>query len=409
MERRGLRRRTLLAAVAAGIGVPLALPGRAGAAGAGYWHTSGNRLLDAAGNPVRIAGINWYGFETSNRVVHGLWSVDYRTMLDRIAQLGYNTVRLPFSNQMIRDNVVPSAISFDSSAGPINQDLRGLTSLQVMDRIIAYAGTAGLKVILDNHRSTAGNSAESNGLWYTADFPHQTWVNDWVMLADRYRGNPTVVAVDLRNEPHNPSNKPYGTGAVWGTGDPANDWRLAAEAAGNAVLAVNPDLLVVVEGVGDYRRPDGTIVSTWWGGNLQGAADHPVRLSVANRLVYSPHDYGPDLFRQPWFNSTTTYQSLTEVWHTFWGYLHTSATAPVWVGEFGTGNRSLDVSDTKPGSQGQWFTSLVRYLTENPAIGWTYWALNGEDSYGLLTRQYGPAPASPAKQQLLRTIQFSLT
>jgi endoglucanase len=404
----------LLGAVAAGV-AGLALPvtgsGPANAAGvgSGYWRTSGNRILDVSGNPVRIAGINWYGFETANRVPHGLWSVDYRTLMDRIRQLGYNTIRLPFSNQMIRDNVVPSAVSFNSSSGPINQDLRGLTSLGVMDRIVAYAGTIGLKIILDNHRSTAGNSAEQNGLWYTAEFPHQTWIEHWVMLADRYRGNPTVVAVDLRNEPHNPSNKPYGTGAVWGSGDSANDWRLAAEAGGNAVLAANPALLIVVEGVGDYRRPDGTVVSTWWGGNLQGAADHPVRLNVADRLVYSPHDYGPNLYRQPWFNASTSYQSLSQVWHTNWAYLHASAAAPVWLGEFGTGNRSLDVSDTKPGSQGQWFASIVRYLGENPAISWTYWALNGEDPYGLLNKQYGATPANPAKQQLLQSIQLPLS
>ncbi len=175
------------------------------------------------------------------------------------------------------------------------------------------------------------------------------------------------------------------------------------------MLSVNPDLLIVVEGVGDYRRLDGTIVSTWWGGNLQGAADFPVRLNVSGRLVYSPHDYGPGLFRQSWFNSSTTYQSLVQVWQSFWGYLHSTATAPIWVGEFGTGNRSLDVSDTKAGSQGQWFSSLVRHLAENPAMSWTYWALNGEDSYGLLTRQYGPAPASQTKQQLLQTIQFPLS
>jgi endoglucanase len=390
----------------AGLTIPLAPAGKANAAGSGYWRTSGNRILDAAGNPVRIAGINWYGFETSNKVPHGLWTVDYRVLIDRIKSLGYNTIRLPFSNQAIRDNVVPSAISFNNSQGPINEDLRGLTSLEIMDKIVAHAGVAGVKIILDNHRSTAGNSAQENGLWYTADFPHDTWLNHWRMLANRYRGNATVVAVDLRNEPHNPSGKPYGTGATWGTADPATDWRLAAEAAGNAVLAVNPDLLVAVEGVGDYRRPDGTIVSTWWGGNLQGAADFPVRLNVADRLVYSPHDYGPNLFRQPWFTSSTTYQSLVQVWESFWGYLHSTATAPVWVGEFGTGNRSLDLSDSKPGSQGQWFSSLLRYLTGRPAMSWTYWALNGEDSYGLLNKQYGPAPASPAKQQLLQTIQF---
>jgi endoglucanase len=410
-----LTRRRLLATAAVGLAalvLPLAPPGpaqAAGGVGTGYWHTSGNQILDAAGNRVRIAGINWYGFETANEVAHGLWSVDYRSMLDTIKGLGYNSVRLPFSNQMIRDNRVPSAIAFRNSDGPINQDLQGLTSLQIMDKIVEYAGTAGLKIILDNHRSAAGNSAEQNGLWYTADYPQQTWIGDWVMLANRYLGNPTVVGVDLRNEPHNPSNQPYGTGAVWGTGNPANDWRLAAEAAGNAVLAANPALLVIVEGVSDYRRPDGVIVSDWWGGNLQGAADFPVRLNVANRLVNSAHDYGPNLFRQSWFNTATTYQSLVQVWRANWGYLHDTGVAPVWVGEFGTGNRTQDVSDTKPGSQGQWFTSLVRYLSENPELGWSYWALNGEDPYGLLGKQDGSTPASPAKQQLLQTIEFTLS
>ncbi len=124
------RRRALGAAAVclAGLAVPVTLGGRADAAGSGYWRTSGNRIFDASGNPVRIAGINWYGFETSNKVPHGLWSVDYRVIIDRIKSLGYNTIRLPFSNQAIRDNVVPSAISFNSSQGPINQDLRGLSA-----------------------------------------------------------------------------------------------------------------------------------------------------------------------------------------------------------------------------------------------------------------------------------------
>ncbi|MEA3177169.1 MAG: endoglucanase, partial [Gammaproteobacteria bacterium] len=34
------------------------------AQGTGYWHTSGNQILDSTGQAVRIAGVNWYGFET---------------------------------------------------------------------------------------------------------------------------------------------------------------------------------------------------------------------------------------------------------------------------------------------------------------------------------------------------------
>ena len=41
-------------------------------------------------------------------------------------------------------------------------------------------------------------------------------------------------------------------------------------------------------------------------------------------------------------------------------------------------------------------------------MGWTYWALNGEDSYDLLDSNYDPTPASALKQSLLQTIQFPL-
>ncbi len=76
-------------------------------------------------------------------------------------------------------------------------------------------------------------------------------------------------------------------------------------------------------------------------------------------------------------------------------------TAPVWVGEFGTDNTASDVESSTAGSQGQWFQSLVSYLSANPWMGWTYWALNGEDSYDLLDSNYDATPASAAKQSLL--------
>jgi len=45
--------------------------------------------------------VNWYGFETTDQIVHGLWAQDYHTILNQIKSNGYNTIRLPFSNQMV--------------------------------------------------------------------------------------------------------------------------------------------------------------------------------------------------------------------------------------------------------------------------------------------------------------------
>ncbi|MBO0725000.1 MAG: endoglucanase, partial [Blastocatellia bacterium] len=60
------------------------------AAGDGFWHTSGNQLLDSRNQPVRIAGVNWFGFETANYVAHGLWTRNYKDMLDQMKSLGFN-------------------------------------------------------------------------------------------------------------------------------------------------------------------------------------------------------------------------------------------------------------------------------------------------------------------------------
>lgn len=393
-----------------GAAPPIAQAATSAPVGSGYWHTSGNELMDASNNPVRAAGINWYGFETTDYVVHGLYDQDYRTIMNQIAQDGFNVIRLPFSMEMVQTDPVPSAISYYGTNGPINTSLNGLTSLQIMDKIIAYAGQLGIKVMLDCHRSAAGNSANSDGLWYnTADgYTQQDWLNDWATMINRYNGNSTVIAADLSNEPHTPSGTYGSSGSTWGTGNSATDWRLAAETAGNEILSINPHMLIVVEGISQYPNANSTYQATWWGGDLEGAAQYPVTLNVPDQLVYSAHDYGPNLFQQSWFNSTTSYSTLVnDVWNPMWGYLYQSDTAPVWVGEFGTDNTSSDIESTTPGSQGQWFSDLVTYMQNNPHLNWTYWALNGEDSYALLNNNY-VGVANPLKLQLLQTIQFPL-
>jgi len=99
-------------------------------------------------------------------------------------------------------------------------------------------------------------------------------------------------------------------------------------------------------------------------------------------------------FPQAWFNGSTTYDSLVSTWTSNWAYISLNGIAPVWVGEFGTLNDDADVQGTAPGSQGQWFSSLAQFLTANPNMSWTYWALNGEDRYGLLDSAYDSTPVS---------------
>ena len=320
-------------------------------------HTEGGGLVDADGQPVQLTGVNWFGMETRTFAPHGLWARNYRDMLDQMAQAGFNTIRLPYSNQLFDAGSTPQGIDFQK-----NPDLKGLTGLEIMDRIVAEAGQRGMFVILDRHRPNA--DAQSD-LWYTDSVPESRWIDDWVMLATRYRGNPTVIGADLHNEPHG--------AASWGDGNPRTDWRLAAERAGNAILTANPDWLILVEGV-EHTGNDWY----WWGGNLSGARDAPVRLSEPDKLVYSAHDYGPGVYGQQWFSAPDFPNNLPRVWDAHWGYLQREGVAPVLVGEFG--GRSVG-SDR----EGVWQHALLDYLKASK-VSYTYWAWNPDsgDTGGIL-------------------------
>lgn len=363
------------------------------AAVSGYFHTSGNQILDANNQTVRIAGVNWFGMETSNFAPHGLWTRGYKSMMDQMKQTGFNTIRLPYSDQLFESGSTPNGIDFSK-----NPDLQGLNGLQIMDKIVAYAGQIGLRILLDHHRSAAGNSANESGLWYSSAFPESKWISNWTMLAARYANNPTVIGADLHNEPHGP--------ATWGDGS-ANDWRLAAERAGNAILAVNPNWLIIVEGV--EQASSGNY---WWGGNLSNAGAAPVRLNVPGRLVYSAHDYPASVYQQSWFSDPNYPNNLPQVWDRNWGYLFRQGIAPVLLGEFGS--KLATTSDQ------QWFDKMTAYLAGDldgngtndlsagqQGISWTYWSWNPNsgDTGGILAEDWNTVNTN--KTAKLTPVQFS--
>ncbi len=336
---------------------PSAPPPAPGPAGPPGWlHTSGAQILDDAGQVVRLTGLSWFGLETSNYAPHGLWSRSMASMLDQIQALGYNMLRVPFSSQLFDAGSTPNGIDFAQ-----NPDLVGKSGLEILDALIAGAGQRHLRVILDRHRPDA--NAQS-ALWYTAQYPESRWIDDWKMLATRYQNDPTVIGFDLHNEPHDP--------ATWGDDNAATDWRLAAEKAGNAVLAINPHLLIIVEGIQTVAGS-----TYWWGGNLKNAGAYPVRLSVPNQLVYSAHDYPASVFNQTWFGASDYPANLTGVWDEYWGYLVEQQIAPVWVGEFGTRDQSS--------SDAQWLAALTGYMSTRQ-VSFAFWCWNPDsgDTGGIL-------------------------
>ena len=303
-----------------------------------------------------------------------MWCRNYRSILDQVKLLGFNVLRIPFCHQSLIANESVKSINFS-----LNSDLVGLTPLETLDRIVAYCGIIGLRIFLDRHSALA-DAHFSEALWYIPGDLYYTdarFIEDWVMLATRYRDS-AVIGADLFNEP----KKVGDIAATWGTDDLATDWKLAAQRAGNAILSVNPDWLIIVTGTGQ---------NTWWGGNLMGVLTSPVILSVPNKLVYSVHEYCQDVYDQAWFSEPTFPSNLRPRWDIFWGYIFRTEMAPIIVGEFGT--------KFAYSNDAVWLRTLLNYMdgeleedgvsslrSGQLGVSWTFWCLNPNsgDTGGIL-------------------------
>ncbi len=333
----------------------------------GWLSTRGSQIVDDQGNVVRIASIGWYGSEgPAGYALQGLWSVSYRAICDSIVAAGFNTVRISWSdvNLDVRPLNISTSGSIDFEA---NSDLAGLTTWEIFKEIVAYAGQIGLKVIFDHHTNDGGGGQQPNGLWFDTGpgsngmdgAGHRGTVSaarfkaNWVRFARQFAGNPTVIGFDLDNEPH--------TGN-WGKGGPTDIWAMFVD-VGDAIGAVNPDVLVICEGLQLYRgaAPEG---------DLRPVATKPVILRVPNKVVYSVHSYPTEISDV----SPDSGPSAVARYEKGWGFVARQNIAPVWVGELGA-------SDPGPGGGANaWAVTLLDYMNGfNPPLSGSWWNIGAED------------------------------
>ena len=131
--------------------------------------------MDSSGNEVRLTGINWFGFETGTLLPHGLWQRTHESMLSQVVEMGFNSIRLPWCNEMLRST---------APVDTVDPELMGMTPIEALDAIIETAGELGLKIMLDNH-SRAADGYLNEGLWYTSGVSEEEWISDWEMMAER--------------------------------------------------------------------------------------------------------------------------------------------------------------------------------------------------------------------------------
>ncbi|MFI9150348.1 cellulase family glycosylhydrolase [Streptomyces sp. NPDC053367] len=361
----------------------------AAAPGDDWLHTQGNKIVDANGDEVWLTGANWFGFNATERVFHGLWSANITEVTKSMADRGINIVRVPISTQLLLEwkngqAAVPSGVNAYA-----NPELAGKTSLEVFDTWLALCKQYGIKVMLDVHSAEADNSGHVHPVWWKGTITVENFYTAWEWVTARYRNDDTVIAMDIKNEPHGTaSTSPR---AKWDGSTDQDNFKYACETAGRRILAVNPNLLVLCEGIEVYPKAGVSwtsttptdYYSTWWGGNLRGVREHPVDLGAQNdQLVYSPHDYGPLVFQQPWFTGDWNRTTLErDVWDPNWLYLHKENKAPLLIGEWGG---FLD-----GGPNQKWMTALRDLIVER-RIHQTFWCLNPNsgDTGGLLLNDW---------------------
>jgi endoglucanase len=162
-----------------------------------------------------------------------------------------------------------------------------------------------------------------------------------------------------------------------------------ARAPGNAILAIRPDWLIIVEG------------PSW--ASWLGASYRPIHLSVPDRLVYSAHKYA---MSGGFSGDCAAYKTMLD---SNFGFVVTPGlayTAPLWVGEFGVGHTSTDSA---------WWACMREYLAAKD-LDWAYWPLNGtqgpgygrvagaEEGYGVLNTTWD-TPANATHLSQLQALQ----
>jgi len=342
--------------------------------------TSKQGRLWANGQLFNLKGVSWFGYETSNNVFHGLWAQDYHFFLDFLKNNSFNAMRIPFYLELILNDAVPSSINFYQ----MNADLQGLSSLQVLDKIVKAAADNGILIMFDLHSFKAGTFMEDN-LWYDASHPESMVLTAWEKLVVRYSNDWNVVAFDLKNEPW---------GTTWNTGDPKTDWDAAATRIGNHILSLSGGnkFLIFVEG--DSKSP-ACSDACFWGENLQGVKTAPIKLTNADKLVYSPHVYGPAVAQQAYFDVPTFPQNMPAIWDTHYGFVPGLTGNAISIGEWG---------GAVSGKNGIWMNAFVDYLISKNATDTFFWCLNPDagDTGGLLN--YDWKTPDPAKLTLLKTL-----
>ena len=144
------------------------------------------------------------------------------------------------------------------------------------------------------------------------------------------------------------------------------------------MLEACPRWMIFIEGVGytpGAKGADNPAMGLWWGENLVGTRQSPVRLRDQSKLVYSPHVYGPAVYDQDYFKAKNFPRNLPAVWGSH--FLVAKQTGqPIVIGELG---------GTYTGKDKTWQDWAIPFAASQK-VGVFYFSLNPDsaDTGGIL-------------------------
>ena len=359
-----------------------------GVAGDDWLTTEGSHIVDMNGTEVWLTGCNWFGYNTGTNIFDGVWNCNLKDTLKSIADHGFNVLRVPMSAELLlqwKNGEYPRA-NYNNA---YNEELNSMNSLEIFDYVLSLCEQNGMKIIIDIHCAKTDAAGHNHPVWYNGNITEDDFVEALSWCAERYKNNDTIIGYDLKNEPHGKASEtPH---AIWNDSDSPDNWKKVAERAGNAVLDANPHALIIIEGIQIYPKDiktnnfvstndDDDYYNTWWGANLMAVKDYPIDFGSPERnkqIIYSPHDYGPRVYEQPWFQGGFTYDSLMkDAWYDYWLYIQEEGIAPIFVGEWG---------GFMEGDNLKWM-EYFRQLIAEKHLHHTFWCFNANsgDTGGLV-------------------------
>jgi endoglucanase len=362
----------------------------------GFLSVRGSQIVGSDGAPVRLACVGLNGMD----IVGGRlqFAGPFQGINGHVAAMkamGFNCVRADWIDKSLDD---PGA-------------------MVQLDQFVAACRKVGLKVIFDNHNNEATSAdwenaaQQKNGLWFDigpgtdgtdgagnkGTISAAKFQEDWVTFAKHWAGNPTVIGFDIRNEPCAHTSTP----ALWGGNGPT-DIHAMYQTVGNAILAINPDALIICEAVINYKTGA-------YEGDLSVVANLPISLTNPAKLVYSVHEYPKEIGG---YSGSESGAGYIERMNKMWGWLITRNIAPVWIGEMGASMKSaaslawghtlLDYMNGKA-SGGPRFTGDQQAISGD---WWVWGNLNGQNPDGCLgdDGKVRPEQASFINEMLFRPV-----